>query len=92
VLLASAARGAAEPAEPLTVTRLGNSETDLLISAGSVKVDSRGPAADSFSEAVSKAVRLQQQAIQAQCRSANRGSGPIDVRWAWEARCDYRRY
>jgi hypothetical protein len=91
MLLASAARGAAEPAEPLTVTRLGDSESKLLVATASGNIGNPH-GADNFSKAVSEAVRLQQQEIQAQCRSAKRGSGTVALRWAWEARCDYRRY
>jgi hypothetical protein len=92
VLLASAARGVAEPAEPLTVTRLGDSESKLLISTASGTIDGAGGEVDDFSRAITEAVRRQQQSIEARCPSANRVSGSIAARWAWEARCRYKRY
>ncbi len=91
-IMASAAGGLAEPAEPLTVTRLGDSETELLISAASGNVDGADHDVDDFSRAVSEAVRTQQQSTEAQCQATHRGTGSIAARWAWEARCRYRRY
>lgn len=91
MLLAGAARGIAEPAEPLTVTRLQDSESGLLVTIGPENVG-KPDAADSFSRAISQAVRLQQQSIEAKCNSARPGTGAITVRWAWEASCRYKRY
>jgi hypothetical protein len=91
-LLVTAAVGTAEPAEPLTVTRLADSESKLLISTASGDIGNPVTGADDFSRAVSDAVRNQQQSIAAQCQSANRATGPIAARWAWEASCRYRRY
>lgn len=91
-LLLSAAARAAEPAEPLKVTRLSDPESDLKISAASDNIGVPDVDSDEFGRAVNEAVRIQQQSIQAQCRSADRGSGTISARWAWEARCRYRRY
>ena len=80
---------AAEP-EPLTVTRLPDAEKLLLTSAAS---DST-PEGDTseFSRAVSEAVRVQQQSISANCRSAPAKNSSIAARWDWEARCRYKRY
>ena len=91
VLLASAARGAAEPTEPLTVAQIGDSESKLLVSTDQKNTDS-AYGADNFGQAVSEALRLQQQALGAKCRSTNPSSATIAVRWAWEANCRYRRY
>src|SRR4051812_21170729 len=91
-LLLSAAAAMAEPAEPLTVTRLAASESKLLISAGSTDTADSEGAANDFSRAVGEAVRLQRQSIDAECQSANRATGQVSARWAWEARCRYRRY
>jgi hypothetical protein len=92
VLLLSAAVVAAEPAEPLTVTRLGDSESKLLISAASDHIGAPDGDTDEFGRAISEAVRAQQQSIEARCQSTSRPTGSIAVRWAWEARCRYRRY
>src|SRR3954447_3701645 len=91
-LLLSAAAGAADPAEPLTVTKLGDSESKLLISSVSDNVGAPDGDAGEFSRAISETVRAQQQSIEARCQSVDRASGPIATRWAWEARCRYRRY
>src|SRR5258708_6453081 len=91
-LLLSAAAVAAEPAEPLSVTKLGDPETKLQISTASDNIGAPDGDTDEFSRAVSEAVRAQQQSVEARCQSMNRPTGPIAVRWAWEARCRYRRY
>lgn len=88
----SAAAGTAEPAEPLTVTRLPNAEKLLLISAASGDTSTPRVDPDPFSRAVSEEVRAQQQSIQANCRSAPTMNSSVAVRWAWEAHCRYRRY
>jgi hypothetical protein len=90
--MVSAAASAAEPAEPLTVTRLPNAEKELLVSTVS---DNLGPPQadpDQFSRAVSEAVRVQQQSIKANCRSVPTPNSSIAERWAWEAHCRYQRY
>jgi len=88
-LLGYGVANAAEPAEPLTLTRLPDSESQLL-----VPTDSSVPAAkvDEFGEAVSQAVRAQRQSIEARCQSVPTASSPVAARWAWEARCRYKRY
>src|SRR5205814_5001445 len=91
-LLVTAAVSSAEPAEPLTVTQLGDPESKLQISTASSSIGGRDGDVDNFSRAVSEAVRTQQRSIETTCQSANRGIGPIAARWAWEARCRYRRY
>lgn len=80
----------AEPAEPLTVTRLPAAEKLLVTSAAS---DST-PEGDTgqFSRAVSDAVRAQQQSMQANCQAVPAANSPVAARWAWEARCRYKRY
>ena len=89
-LMLSAAAGAAGPAEPLQVTRLPDSETELLISAGSDDTTERN--AGEFSRAISDAVREQQRSMQANCRSVPAAGSSTAVRWAWESRCRYKRY
>ena len=90
VLVLSAAARAAEAADPLPVTRLPDAEKLLVTSAAS----DGAPGADTgqFSRAVSDAVRAQQQSAQATCQSVPTASSPIAARWAWEARCRYKRY
>jgi len=91
LLLCVAAR-ASEPTEPLKVTRLGDPESELQISAASDNIGVPANDSDGFSRAVSAAVRAQQQSTQASCQSLPTASSSISVRWAWEARCRYRRY
>ena len=91
-LVLSAAVSAAEPAEPLTVTRLPDAEKLMLVSAASDNVGQPDGDTGEFSRAVSEAVRAQQQAIQANCRTAPTKNSSVAVRWAWEAHCRYKRY
>jgi len=91
-LLLSAAAHPAEPSEPLSVTRLGDPESKLLISSASDNIVTPNAHTGEFSRAISETVRAQQQSIEARCQSVDRASGPIATRWAWEARCRYRRY
>jgi len=90
-LMLGTAAAAAEPAEPLTVTRLPDAEKLLVTSAVS---DNTPDDADTgqFSRAITDAMRAQRQSIQANCESAPAASSPIAARWAWEARCRYKRY
>jgi len=87
-----AAGSAAEPAEPLKVTRLGNPESELQISAASDSIGSPDRDCDAVGRAVSDAIRAQQQSIQADCQAASTAKSSIAARWAREARCRYRRY
>ena len=91
-LLLTAAAATAEPAEPLTVTQLGDPETKLQIVNASDNIGVPQGDTDEFSRAISGAVREQQQSTEAQCQATNRVTGSIAARWAWEARCRYRRY
>jgi hypothetical protein len=91
-LALSAAVRAAEPTEPLTVTRLPDAENELLTSAASDNVGTSDHDPGEFSRAVSEAVRLQQQAMQSSCQSVPTARSAVTVRWAWEARCRYQRY
>jgi len=87
-----AAGSAAEPAEPLKVTRLGDPESELQISAASDSIGAPDRDRDAFGRAISEAVRSQQQSIRANCQAAPMAKSSFDARWAWEARCRYRRY
>ena len=89
-LMLGTAAAAAEPAEPLTVTRLPDAEKLLVTSA--VSDNTPDDAAGQFSRAITDAMRAQRQSIQANCESAPAASSPIAARWAWEARCRYKRY
>ena len=92
-LLAGAAGATAEPTEPLRVTQVGDSEAKLLTTVSANIADSSANAdIGHFGRAVAEAVREQQQSIEDQCRSKARGSDKVAARWAWEARCRYRRY
>jgi hypothetical protein len=89
-LTLSTAAAVAEPAEPLTVTRLPNAEKLLVTSAASDNTPA--DAAGQFSRAISDAMRAQQQSIKVNCESAPTANSPMAARWAWEARCRYKRY
>jgi hypothetical protein len=89
LMLGTAAR-AGEPAEPLTVTRLPDAEKLLVTSAASDNTPDSD--AGQFSRAVSEAVRAQQQSMQSNCQPVPTANSPIAARWAWEARCRYKRY
>jgi hypothetical protein len=91
-LLLSAAARASEPTEPLKVTRLGDPESELQISAASDNIGVPAGDRDAFGYAVSAAVRAQQQSMEAICQSIPTAKSSIAARWAWEARCRYRRY
>jgi hypothetical protein len=81
---------AAGAAEPLTVTRLPDSEKGLLVSTA---FDSAPEAAvNEFSRAVSDAVQAQQKALQANCQGSLKEATSVTARWAWEVRCRYKRY
>jgi hypothetical protein len=84
------AAGAAEPAEPLTVTRLPDAEELVVTSAASENTPD--DEAGQFSRVVGEAVRAQQQSMRANCQSVPKANSPIAARWAWEARCRYKRY
>jgi hypothetical protein len=89
LMLGTAAR-AAEPPEPLTVTRLPDAEELVVASAASESTPD--DEAGQFGRVVSEAVRAQQQSMQANCQSVPTANSPIAVRWAWEVRCRYKRY
>ena len=72
-LLLSAAASAPEATEPLKVTRLGDPESELQISAASDNIGVPTSDSDGFSRAVSAAVRAQQQSTQASCQSTTDG-------------------
>jgi hypothetical protein len=64
----------------------------LQISTASSNIGGPDGDIDDFSRAVSEALRQQQQSTEVRCPSANSVSGSIAARWAWEARCRYKRY
>ena len=86
------AAAAAEPAEPLKVTRLGDPESQLQISAASESIGAPDGDRDGFGRAISEELRAQQQSTQANCQAAPMAKSSIAAQWAWEARCRYRRY
>jgi len=83
---------ATEPTEPLTVTWLPDAEKLLLTSAASDNAGTSDRDTGQFSRAVSEAVRLQQQSMQSSCQSVLTARSSVTARWAWEARCRYKRY
>ncbi len=91
-LALSGAVKAAEPAEPLTVTKLGDTETKLLISSASDNIGVPQVDTGEFARAVSEALREQQRSIDDRCRSRPVQAGSVAAQWAWEGSCRYRRY
>ena len=93
-LLSGAGAGLASPREPLTITQLDDSVA--MLQPSNVSFDGGAPVADdgieSFSRAINDSLRDQRQAIEASCRSQQRGVATIAVRSAWEAHCRYLRY
>ena len=79
--------------EPLSITTFREGEAAL--QPVGIRDEAPRQAAfdiEAFSRAVSEAIRVQQQSIEAKCRSADRHAGTIAARWAWEASCRYPRY
>jgi hypothetical protein len=102
-LLAGTAQPAvAAPGEPLIVTQLPDPDPYYVPpaehSSGARKVASgqRDSALDAameqFGRAIGQATRLQQQAIDARCRSGVPASAGTSERFAWEASCRYSRH
>ena len=93
-LLSCTATGVAAPREPLAVTQLRDS--GAMLQPSSVSLDSGALVPDdgieSFSRAISEALRLERQAIEARCSAAQRATGSLNARAAWEAHCRYLRY
>lgn len=93
-LLSCAASGVAAPREPLTITQLRDS--GAMLQPSSVSLDGGASVADdgieSFSRAINEALRLERQAVEARCRGAQRETGGLTARAAWEAHCRYFRY
>jgi hypothetical protein len=91
VLLAGAT-AAARP-EPLVIEQLPN--PDAMLIAAQVGADPNSTLDDgvqSFSRAVADATLLQQQAMDATCRSTHAPVASAAHRYAWEANCRYRRH
>lgn len=67
-----------------------------MLQASSMSLDGGTSADDdgieSFSRAINEALRLERQSIEAKCRAAQRASGSVAARSAWEAHCRYLRY
>jgi hypothetical protein len=91
VLLAGAPT-AARP-EPLVIEQLADPDATLV--AAQVGAD-RNSALDygvqGFSRAIADATLLQQQAMDATCRSTHAPAASAAQRFAWEANCRYRRH
>ena len=95
-LLGGSVPAAAEPREPLVITRLPDPEPDFASPSRerggrdeeTVKLDE---AMQNFSLAIGQATRLEQQAVAQRCRSGVPGQTKASDRFAWEARCRYQR-
>lgn len=91
VVLACAGTAAAAP-EPLIVTRL--SDPERLIAASGSEAKPR-PSLDAamldFGREIDQSLALQQQQIDARCRSTQAASASNGKRWAWAAVCRYQR-
>lgn len=100
--LAGAAPARSEPPEPLVITQLPDPEPTSM----SVGAEKRGamrahdgdenPALDQaildFGRAIGQATRVQEEAIEARCKSGEPSGGNLVDRLSWAANCRYQRY
>ena len=90
VLLAGATATNAEPREPLVITRLPETEVQVvaLEDPEAIAADEQ---AQQFARAIMQAAAADRQANAARCRSSDPVPAAGAERLAWEANCRYRR-
>ena len=103
IALAAAASSAAPQPEPLVVTQLADPDPNYIplpaVSKPQSKTlqaeDDQDPtlneAMQKFGRAIGQAGMLEQQQVDARCKSINTSQVPIEQRYVWEANCRYRR-
>lgn len=99
---AGAAPARSEPPEPLVITQLPDPEpTFMSVSAdesGAMRAreSDQSPALDQamldFGRAIGQATRIQEQAIEARCKSGEPSGGNLVDRLTWAENCRYQRY
>ena len=91
VLLLTGAAAFAAP-EPLIITKLPEQELLVTRSAAAEQRRSVDDAMHRFGQAIGHAIEVQQQAIEAACKSAERPKPGTPAAYDWRARCSYQRY
>ena len=90
-LFGAAGQAVAAP-EPLIVTKLPDPELTVVAASSGTR---RGPVVDTavldFSRAIDQQLAIQQQQIEARCRSSEAAAASAGKRWAWAAACRYQR-
>lgn len=78
--------------EPLIITKLP--EQELLVTRSPVtdQHPSLEDAMHGFGRAIGHAIQVEQQAIEAACKSAERPKAGTAAAYDWRARCSYQRY
>jgi hypothetical protein len=92
VLLLSASVAAAQPPEPLIISKLPEQELVVTRSALAEQRPSIDDAMDRFGEAIGQAIEVEQQAIKAACKSTQNRKPGTPAAYDWRARCSYQRY
>ncbi len=104
IALAAAPSSAAPQPEPLVVTQLADPDPNYaplpaVSKPQSKKLqanDDQNPTLDGamqdFGLAIGQAAMLEQQQVDARCKSINTSQVPIEQRYIWEANCRYRRH
>lgn len=103
VVLLGGSPGAARAApEPLVVTHLHDPDPNYIpppepkrgirTADGADESASIDQAMEDFGRAIGQAGMVIRQKVEAKCREGVPGDLPAEQRYAWEARCSYRRY
>jgi hypothetical protein len=101
LLLAAAPVGAHEAKEPLIITQIPDAEPGFVRAGEAKLVITRSAASDetpsiddamaSFGRAIGQAIGIEQQAIQAACKSGEAPKAGTPAAYEWRARCSYVR-
>lgn len=104
VLMLSPATLAAAPApEPLIITKNADPDSGFVAApeanltvvrtrAGGSDAPTLEEAMETFGRAVGQAIRVEQQAMEAACRSTPRPKAGSSEVYAWQSRCNYNRH
>lgn len=104
IALAAVHSNAAPQSEPLVVTQLADPDPNYIPLPAVSKPQSRKLEADDdqnptldeamqdFGRAIGQAGMLEQQQVDARCKSINTSQVPMEQRYVWEANCRYRRH
>lgn len=102
ILTAVAGAASGEPREPLIVTNLANSASgspaasEPWLKVTSLGGDDQNLALDraiaNFGRAIGEAEHADRQALEAKCRSGQRGAASAAERFTWAVNCQYSRH